>query len=247
MEETEYQPWQEATERDVPLEDFVISEIAGKAVRREVSFGTQKTIESLRGRDGKLKGVLIRRQRAIDAAIEISAENAGEGVWRMTVRIVNRTEMGGTEEMEREQALMRSLISTHTILGVSGGEFISLADPPAELKDVAAACQNVGAWPVLVGVAPARDTVLSSPIILSDYPELAPESPGDLFDSTEIDEILTLRIMTLTDDEKRTAAGTDARVKDLMAQTEALAREQLSNLHGTMRGLRRAESEESHA
>ena len=34
--------------------------------------------------------------------------------------------------------------------------------------------------------------MLSAPIILYDYPQIAPESPGDLFDLTEIDELLTL-------------------------------------------------------
>ena len=77
--------------------------------------------------------------------------------------------------------------------------------------------------------------MLSSPIILSDYPQVSPESPGDLFDGTEIDEILTLRILTLTDAEKRAAIGLDSRARDLMSRTENLSREQLYGLHGVMR------------
>ena len=97
------------------------------------------------------------------------------------------------------------------------------------------ACRNVGGWPVLVGEEGTRDTMLSSPIILYDYPQIAPESPGDLFDGTEIDEILTLRIMTLTDEEKRAAIGLDSRARDLLSRTENLSREQLYDLHGVMR------------
>ena len=82
------------------------------------------------------------------------------------------------------------------------GEFVSLLEPPPEFQEAAAACSNVGTWPVLAGEPGQRDTVLSSPIILYDYPQIAPESPGDLFDGTEIDEILSLRILTLTDEEK---------------------------------------------
>ena len=41
--------------------------------------------------------------------------------------------------------------------------------------------------------------MLISPIILGDHPAIAPESAGDLFDATEIDEILTLRVMTMTE------------------------------------------------
>ena len=79
--------------------------------------------------------------------------------------------------------------------------------------------------------------MLSAPIILSDYPQIAPESPGDLFDGTEIDEILTLRIMTLTDAEKQAMIAVDDRVA-VLERTEALAPEQLMRLHGTIRNLR---------
>ena len=97
----------------------------------------------------------------------------------------------------------------------------------------AAECRNVGTWPVLVGEDGARDTMLSSPIILYDYPRIAPESAGDLFDGTEIDEILSLRIMTLTDDEKREIRQTDERARLLLERTESLDAEQMMRLHGT--------------
>lgn len=118
------------------------------------------------------------------------------------------------------------------------GAFVSLLDPPAPWREAAAGCRNVGAWPVLVGEEGQTDTMLSAPIILYDYPQLAPESPGDLFDGTEIDEILTLRILTLTDDEKRTMAAVDERARALLARTEALGAEELMRLHGAVRSLR---------
>ena len=90
---------------------------------------------------------------------------------------------------------------------------------------------------MLVGEPGEADTMLSSPIILYDYPEIAPESPGDLFDATEIDEILTLRILTLTDEEKQAVSALDDRGRAMLERTEALAREQLMGLHGTLRGL----------
>jgi hydrogenase maturation protease len=157
------------------------------------------------------------------------------------VRVVNHTPLddaGGAGGASRDDALLRSLVSTHTILVVRGGEFISLLDPPEVWREAAAACRNVGTWPVLVGEEGDHDTMLSSPIILYDYPQVAPESPGDLFDATEIDEILTLRILTLTDEEKRAAAAVDGRVRELLVRTETLAREELLGLHGTVRGLR---------
>ncbi len=146
----------------------------------------------------------------------------------------------------RDEALMQSLVSTHTILEVSDGEFVSMIDPPEPFRSLAADCHNIGTWPVLVGVEGEKDTMLSAPIILYDYPQIAPESPGDLFDSTEIDEILTLRIMTLTEDEKRAMSAVDKRARALLERTESLARDQLIGLHGTIRGLRPLNGDQNH-
>src|SRR5204863_4912396 len=134
--------------------------------------------------------------------------------------------------------LLRALASAHALLGACGGGFISLLDPPERWREAAGACRNVGLWPVLVGGEGETDTMLASPIILYDYPQVAPESPGDFFDGAEIDEMLTLRILTLTDEEKRAMAALDERGGALLARTEAVAREQLLGLHGTGRGWR---------
>jgi hydrogenase maturation protease len=144
----------------------------------------------------------------------------------------------GSAKASRDAALMRSLVSAHILLGVVDGQFVSLLEPPEDLKGVAASCQNVGAWPVLVGAEGDRDTMLASPIILYDYPQIAPESPGDLFDGTEIDEILALRILTMTDDEKSEMRNTDERARKMLERTENLPMEHLMKLHGTLRELR---------
>ena len=141
---------------------------------------------------------------------------------------------------------MRSLVSTHTLLGSHGGVFVSLLDPPDAWRDLAAGCRNVGTWPVLVGENGERDTLLSSPIILYDYPQVAPESLGDLFDATEIDELLTLRIMTLTEEEKQEMAAVDERARSLLRRTEALSADQLLGLHGMVRTSRPSEEEDRH-
>ena len=141
---------------------------------------------------------------------------------------------------------MNSLLSAHTILGVAGGEFVSLLDPLEALKDAAAKCSNVGTWPVLAGDEGERDGMLSSPIILYDYPQIAPESPGNLFDGTEIDEILALRILTLTDDEKLEMRGADERGRQILERTEALPPEHFMKLHGVLRSLRPEPERSSH-
>jgi hypothetical protein len=110
-----------------------------------------------------------------------------------------------------------------------------LADPPLELRDAAAACRNVGLWPTLVGDREDRSTILASPIILEDYPRIAPESPGDLFDGGEIDQLLILNILALSDEEKAEMAASDPRAREILERTESLTPDQLMALHGTIR------------
>jgi hydrogenase maturation protease len=131
--------------------------------------------------------------------------------------------------------LLHTLVSAHTILGVQDGAFVSLLDPPECWRDYATDCRNIGVWPVLVGAEGQADTMLSSRIILYDYPQVAPESPGDFFDNTEIDEMLTLRILTLTDEEKRAMATVDEQARRLLERTESMTEEQLRGLHGAIR------------
>jgi hypothetical protein len=88
---------------------------------------------------------------------------------------------------------------------------------------------------VLVGEAGDRSTLLSSPIILEDYPKVAPESPGDLFDGGEIDQLLILNILSLTDEEKAEMRDSDPRAREILERTEALSEEELMRLHGAIR------------
>jgi len=222
---TGLEAWQEAEEREIAVGEFRLAELGNDKRRVEVEFPGEQA-----------------QRRQINGAVEVSALLVNENLFRLSVRILNETEFAG---ISRDEALMRSLVSTHTVLGVEEGEFVSMINPPEELRAAAAECKNMGAWPVLVGEAGQRDTMLSSPIILYDYPEIAAQSPGDLFDATEIDEILTLRILTLTDEERAAGASRDPRVAEMLSRTEALARQQLMGLHGTMRGMRHL-TEESH-
>jgi hydrogenase maturation protease len=164
----------------------------------------------------------------------------------MTLRIQNDAPLPEASVEDRDQALLRALASTHALLGVNHGEFVSLLDPPERWRAAASACVNRGVWPVLVGEEGQRDTMLASPIILYDYPQVAPESPGDFFDGTEIDEMLMLRIMTLSDAEKQAMVAVDPRANELLARTETLAREQMASLHGTFRDVRMSAEEEPH-
>jgi hypothetical protein len=151
------------------------------------------------------------------------------------MRLSQLSEPDGAGAGGRDAEALLALVATHAMLVAERGAFVSLTDPPEELRDAANACEQGGLWPVLAGEPGSHDTVLASPIILYDYPEIAAESPGDLFDGTEIDEILTLRILTLTDDEKRELRETDERARALLDRVERLTPEQLMKLHGVLR------------
>jgi hypothetical protein len=189
-------------------------------------------------RRGALVGRVVRRRRDISGVVTVTARplSGPWGALLLRVRVENRTplpEFGG-----RAAALPAALVASHIVIGVTGGAFVSMVDPPQWASEAVAGCVNLGTWPVLAGPPGQRDVALCAPIILYDHPEIAPESPGDLFDATEIDEILTLRTLALSDAEKREARMTDPRAAAVIDRTEALDGGQLEQLHGTIRYLR---------
>jgi len=233
-----FYPWQEAIEQEISPPISNLASLEPAPLLRPVTLLSRKEFEVLRDPSAQTAGVIIRQREQIRGMILISAEHAGHGVFRICVRIQNESPVEAAACGNREEALLRSLVSTHTIMGVEDGAFVSAVDPPESLRQLSAGCCNIGTWPVLVGEEGQHDTLLSSPIIMYDYPQIAPESAGDLFDGTEIDEILSLRVMTLTDEEKREMRQSDERARQLLERTETLPVEQLMKLHGVLRGLR---------
>jgi hypothetical protein len=197
--------FEEATEREVSIEGpgRVPIAIAAGRVEERLSEGAS----------------VVRSWCAIDAEVAVDVRPLRPGMFRVCVEISNAT--------AGEAA---TLCSTHTILRVRNGGFVSALDPEA-----AEACRNEGTWPVLVGEPGDRHTMLSSRIILEEYPRIAPESPGDLFDGGEIDQLLTLNILGLTDEEKAEMRATDPRAREILERTEGLTHEELMRLHGMVR------------
>ncbi len=236
-----YHAWEEAVEREVVLATAVLHELANEPLRLHFAFAAEQEREAIVGPDGLVHGVIVRRRAAIEGAVTLkadAADPAASDAWRLTACVDNLTAAPPLVGTGSEAAALRGFMSTHIVLGVEGGAFVSLIDPPLHRAKAAQTCLNRSAWPVLVGPEGATDTLLCSPIILYDHPKIAPESVGDLFDGTEIDEILTLRILTMTDAEKAEMAGNDERARALLARTEALSEEQMQRLHGVMRSPR---------
>jgi len=239
-----FHTWQEAIEREANLPDIRLGEVVAQPQTQRFTFPASHEREILRDANGLEVGVHIRRQQAIEGAVEVKAERVENELFKITANVMNVTSFDVSNQPSRNDALMRSFVSTHTVLGARDGAFVSLLDPPEEWREAAALCRNVGTYPVLVGEEGMRDCVLSSPIILYDYPQIAPESQGDFFDGTEMDEMLTLRVMTLTDEEKREMRGGDERARRILERTESLPAEHLMKLHGAVRGLRQAKEDE---
>lgn len=184
---------------------------------------------------------------ALEGELELTASRceATPGAFKLNLRVRNLVTVEDASDLTREAVLLRSMVSAHSILHAAGGEFISLLDPPQRFEFAAAACQNAGAWPVLAGEEGQRDLILVSPIILYDYPQIAPESPNNLCDGAEIDEILALRILTLTDAEKQEVRNGDERGRLILERTEMLPPEHFQKLHGAVRSLRQISTEAS--
>ncbi|MCV2487926.1 hypothetical protein OF117_01005 [Geodermatophilus sp. YIM 151500] len=182
---------------------------------------------------------LVRHRHPLRGELRLALEpvEAASRLHRLRVELANTVD-DLPADAPREQAVRRSLVAAHCLLGVTGGGFLSLLDPPAEAAAAARACRNEHTYPVLAGPDGGHDAVLSSPIILYDHPRIAPESPGELFDSGEIDEILSLRTLTLTDAEKAEVRATDPRAAAILDRVDALPGDAWARLHGAVRSLR---------
>ncbi len=233
-----YQTWQEVVEQKVEVPPFPLRE--AWRTEHEFDFPAARTLEPIAGSEGKINALLVRRQDAIRGVIEVVAQPIDDTVFQIRVRILNRTPVPPNELENQSAIIMRTFTSTHTILEAQGGEWLSLTDPPPAYAEPTAACKNIGTWPVLVGEQSKneRDAMLSSPIILYDYPQIAPESPGDLFDGLEIDEILTLRVMAMSDAEKVEMRQVDEQARKILERTENMPSDHLLKMHGVMRSVR---------
>jgi hypothetical protein len=231
--ETDGQTWLEALERKVKLPAISLNQPTKK--ERDFVFADAESSE----------GATKRRNHMVRGRIEVATSIVDPAVAKVCVRVFNETPMAAEEIEDQNEVLMRTFASTHTSLHAPGGKFISLLEPDPQYVDLAEECRNIGTWPVLVGEKEKgeRDAMLSSPIILYDYPQIAAESSGDLFDNTEIDEILTLRVQTLSEREKLEMRRIDEHARKILERTESITPEQFLTMHGAMREVKKSTEE----
>jgi len=237
--------WDEAVEQEVTVTAGSPALFGpGQVVRFSVPGGEQAETDS--------GARVVRRREPLTGSVSLHATPL-PGPWqaaRLTVRVVNESgdplPSGGAEadgegyagsSLGRTAALPAALVAAHLIMTVSGGAFLSMTDPPEWASHEVGACVNTGCWPVLAGRDGDRQVMLAAPIILPDHPQVAKESPGELYDGTEIDEILTLRTLALTDEEKAAARATDQRAAALIDRIDAMDAPTMAQLHGTIRAM----------
>jgi len=222
-----YVPWDEACEREVVLEVPLDRDLDTSV---DVPGGTE--VEELDG--GRL--VRVREPVTVGVLTHVERPVSPYPVTLVSLRVENRTATGEPGE-RRPDWLRRALVACHVLLEVEHASFVSQLDPPQWASGFVAGCVNDGVFPVLAGPDGQARIVLSSPIILYDHPQLAPQSESSFMDALEIDELLSLRTATLTDEEKREMRGTDPRTASLLDEVEGMPAELWERLHGTVRYL----------
>ena len=179
-------------------------------------------------------GRLVRSREKVRGQLVVTSEQDGD-LRRVSVRVSNVGTAVQSDADDKDSVIARSMIGTHVLAEVIGGRFISLLEPPPAAADAVARCSRHRCFPVLAGPPGADDLLLISPIILYDHPEIAEQSNTALFDCTEIDEILTLRVMTMTDEEKAQARATDPRAAQIIDQCDDVSPDAMVRLHGVLR------------
>ena len=183
----------QAVERTVQLADARLTKLTASPRRQSFGFpprGPQATDEEMPMATSVSPPPDV-GLAYIEGVVELTAYPESHGAFRLRVRVKNLTPVPPLVASPSLGVFPQTMAATHAILCVRGGAFVSLLDPEEPHGPAARRCRNIGAWPVLAGRPGGRDVLLSAPIILYDYPQVAAASPGDFFDCSEIDELLT--------------------------------------------------------
>ncbi len=229
-----YVTFDEGVEREVSVS---LNASAAGLTAVPIAFASEENADPIRDEADALRGRILRRRWSLHGVITVECEATPErpSLCKLRVRIENHsTVVPGA----RSSALRTAFVSTHTLLCVQSGRFLSALDPPEDSKVANAALVNRHTWPVLIGDERAdpqhSSLVLSSPIILYDFPAVAPQSEGDTFDATEVDELMMLSVLSLSDDERNEARATDPRARAIVERAERFGPQELGRLHGTL-------------
>ncbi|MFN2612225.1 MAG: hypothetical protein ABR536_02520 [Solirubrobacterales bacterium] len=205
-------------ERRLDLGTVKLADLAREKARQEFGFPREAGAGSVRGR----------------AVME--AEMLGPELARIKLCVHNDTEIAGDvpeAEVPRGDALQWSLLSVHPMVEVDdSARFISPLERDGEAGAAVEASDSFNTFPVLVGKEDRA--VLGAAIVVPEHPELAPESLGNLFDNTEIEEALLLHVQVLSDDEREQISEQDPAVREMIERAEKTTNDEMMSLHGRL-------------
>ncbi len=227
--EEDSESWEQGFARFRTVEDLTLPVLRSEV---ECTF-------DLSGLSSEESGPPAFARKARYGRLALRADMLRDGLYRLRAEFANESPAPCVESFSRRIVQDVAFTSAHLLLAVKDGAFVSLLEPQAEFEAEAKACVQDGIFPVLAGPGGSSAHMLGSPIILYDHPEIAPESAGNFFDGTEMDEMLALRVLTLTDQEKEEMRRGDPHARAILERTETLPDEQLARVHGAVRGLRR--------
>lgn len=237
LEGRHYSAGWEAVERNITPGSAPLSKLVCEETSHAFEFPETVDSERIKNGNGAVAGRSIRFQSGIEGRVHIAAEplKRKKNCFRITARVENTSIVNKPGTTTRDEIFNQSFLSTHIVLSINSGTFISMQNPEEQWRAAAEACQNVNSWPILV--EKSNNCMLASPIILYDYPQIDPRSKGDLFDSTEIEEALLLHVAVLSDEEKRQIAQSDEKLRAMLDRVGKVTPEELIGLHGGMKDI----------
>ncbi|HEV3085678.1 MAG TPA: hypothetical protein VGX96_00540 [Candidatus Elarobacter sp.] len=227
-----YLTFDEAVEREIPVEVNAGASDLTLDVAISIDGGT--TEELLHDANGAVRGRIVREQWPLrgTVALRCVAVPGAPALRKLTVRVENDSEVVAGE---RAGALRTAFVSTHVLLAAENARFVSVLDPTPEATEATKTLKNRHVFPVLVGDQSADEQraslALASPIILYDFPAVAAQTDADAFDATEIDELLTLSVLSLPDAEREEARATDPRARAIVERAERFTPHDLARVH----------------
>ena len=230
-----YQAGWQTFERIINARDVEINQLIENQKTIILDLDKMEECSDINNEKKEIVAKEIKSVSEINGTITIDAtpvENRSDA-FRTTINITNTTPVTNPGTVSRDEMLGHSLLSTHIIINAVNGQFISHQNPNEQWKASIESCKNLNTWPILIDESDT--TLLSSPIILYDYPQIHPQSATDLFDSTEIEEALLLHVAVLSDEEKERIAASDEKLRTMLNKVKSVTPAALINLHSGLK------------
>jgi hypothetical protein len=228
---TTHLTFDEGVEREI---EFALDAVPSSGQRMPIAIDGGSEVEMFYDEQREVCARIVRERWPLRGTVVVDCEAVAgaPSLRKLRVRVENRSDVVAGE---RAGALRTAFVSAHLLLAAENGAFVSVLDPTPEASVETRALKNRHVFPVLVGSAAGGEQrsnlVLSSPIILYDFPKVAAQTDADAFDATEIDELLTLSVLSLPDAERDEARATDPRARAIVERAERFGARELERLH----------------